>query len=151
MKKEYSIFTDNYIFSIFLWPQIMFGIYFEIGRCFEINILCFQFAIFKRIKEWANPVQLTMTNNIDFTKVSLFLIMSRLKKIITDELESMGISPQFIDSDSILPNVPIRNILIRQEFFSLHKKGEKSEKLFCDLAVKYDLEYQTIINIIYSK
>lgn len=89
-----------------------------------------------------------MTNDIDFTKVSLFLIMSRLKKIIADELESMGISSQFINPESILPNVPIRNILIQQEFHDRQEKGEKAEDLYKLIAEKYKLNYKTIFNII---
>jgi len=79
---------------------------------------------------------------------SLFLIMSRLKKVISDELTDMGISPQFINPESIIPSVPIRNILIQQEFRDRRKKGEKAEELYKVISKKYQLNYKTIFNII---
>ena len=88
---------------------------------------------------------------LNIAKASAFLLISRLKHIVNAELLDMGILPQLINIHELIPYVPIRNILIKQEFKERQDNKEKANKICCDIALKYNLEYKTIESIVYSK
>lgn len=91
-----------------------------------------------------------MPKEVNIKQASAFLIISRLKVIIKEELLDMGIPRQYINIDEILPYVPIRNILIRQEYDKRRKKGEKTGHIAMDMAEKYGVKEQTILNVAYN-
>lgn len=84
-------------------------------------------------------------------KASAFLIMSRLKVIIKDELQDMGIPLKYINIDDLLSYVPIRNMLIRLEFNERRKKGEKVTHIAMDMAEKHKINHATILSTCYRK
>ena len=85
---------------------------------------------------------------LNIAKASAFLITSRLKHIVNAELLDMGILPQLINIHELIPYVPIRNILIKQEFHDGRKQGKKATDLYHQLSDKNNLSYDTIKNII---
>ncbi len=84
------------------------------------------------------------------TKQVEFLILSLLKKVVSDALDDLGFEPVTYNLDSLLSSVQIRNMVIRQEYLE-QKKSMKVESLYSLLANKHGLSYGTVREIIHHR
>lgn len=83
---------------------------------------------------------------LDIKNATTYLIMSRLRAVVTAEMERIGIN---LDPDRVLSCVQIRNELIRHEYNEGRGNGVKAEALYCEIGAKYGLAYKTVWHIVH--
>ena len=80
-----------------------------------------------------------------------YLIMSAIKRAVTDTLDELGIYPESYSVDSLISPQQIRNIVIRQEFKEGRQNRIRAQTLYHELSVKYGLTLDSIHSIVRRK
>ena len=84
-------------------------------------------------------------------QTALALRCLRIKKMIQEVYNSVGIPSKYLDTDKIFSPIQVRNAIIRQAFNKSRVKKIKAEYLYFKLAKEYDLSAHTIRDIVHER